>query len=306
VIALVCAGVLAVVNAVLFALGVLPIRDAGIPNWTQTLVVLAGVVMTIAIFSFLYKDNPFFRAAEHLFVGLGLGISLVVLWYEFYKPDIYDALVVPAFTKGMTVGHDKLILLIPIGLGLMVLLRMSRSYAWVSRYPLAFLVGYGMGFGIQPVIHSNILKQMKPTLEATPMPWFGWAIVGMVAMLLLLTAYFASKGGRLATYLKIASGTVAVAYVIARATERFGQSPEAVEAFASMDKIIIILGVFSVLCYFVFSLEHKGAVGAVSRVGIIFLMLAFGASFGYAVMARESLLIGRFQFLLGDWLHLLR
>ena len=33
-------------------------------------------------------------------------------------------------------------------------------------------------------------------------------------------------------------------------------------------------------------------------------MISFGASFGYTVMARVSLLLGRFQFLLGDWLHL--
>jgi hypothetical protein len=32
------------------------------------------------------------------------------------------------------------------------------------------------------------------------------------------------------------------------------------------------------------------------------LMVAFGASFAYAVMGRISLLVGRLQFLLGDWL----
>ncbi len=41
------------------------------------------------------------------------------------------------------------------------------------------------------------------------------------------------------------------------------------------------------------------------RLGIIFLMVAFGASFGYTVMTRKSLLIGRSQFLLGEWLELL-
>jgi hypothetical protein len=34
-------------------------------------------------------------------------------------------------------------------------------------------------------------------------------------------------------------------------------------------------------------------------------MIAFGASFGYTVMARVSLLIARVQFLLRDWLHIL-
>ena len=48
----------------------------------------------------------------------------------------------------------------------------------------------------------------------------------------------------------------------------------------------------------------KGIGKAVSRVGIWFLMIAFGASFGYTVMGRLSLLIGRVQFLLFEWLKL--
>ena len=35
-------------------------------------------------------------------------------------------------------------------------------------------------------------------------------------------------------------------------------------------------------------------------------MIAFGASFGYTVMARVSLLIGRIQFLLHDWLGVIQ
>ena len=29
--------------------------------------------LTIGIFSYLYKDNPFYKAAEHLFVGVSAG-----------------------------------------------------------------------------------------------------------------------------------------------------------------------------------------------------------------------------------------
>jgi len=39
-----------------------------------------------------------------------------------------------------------------------------------------------------------------------------------------------------------------------------------------------------------------------SRIGIVFVMIGFGAAFGYTVMARVSLLIGRMQFILIDWL----
>ncbi len=67
--------------------------------------------------------------------------------------------------------------------------------------------------------------------------------------------------------------------------------------------IVIMVGVFSVLIYFYFSAEHKGAVGKISRLGIYFLMISFGASFGYTIMARISLLMGRFSFLYNTWLR---
>jgi hypothetical protein len=66
--------------------------------------------------------------------------------------------------------------------------------------------------------------------------------------------------------------------------------------------IIIVIGVLSTLLYFYFSHEHKGALGAVARLGIWFIMISFGAHFGYTVMGRVSLLIGRVQFLIDDWI----
>ncbi len=67
--------------------------------------------------------------------------------------------------------------------------------------------------------------------------------------------------------------------------------------------VLVIVGVFSVLIYFYFSIEHKGIVGKISRVGIWFLMISFGASFGYTIMARISLLMGRFSFLVNNWIR---
>jgi len=66
--------------------------------------------------------------------------------------------------------------------------------------------------------------------------------------------------------------------------------------------LVMIVGVFSVLIYFFFSAEHKGALGRISRVGVYFLMISFGASFGYTIMARISLLMGRLSFLVNTWL----
>lgn len=69
--------------------------------------------------------------------------------------------------------------------------------------------------------------------------------------------------------------------------------------------ILALVGVICVLIHFLFSVEHKGPVRVASRTGITFLMIAFGAGFGYTVMARMSLLIGRITFLLKNWLHII-
>jgi hypothetical protein len=73
----------------------------------------------------------------------------------------------------------------------------------------------------------------------------------------------------------------------------------------SLTNILLVLGLLGTLTYFFFSMKHKGVLGGLARVGIIFLMVGFGASFGYTVMSRISLLIGRVSFLLHDWLHLI-
>ena len=68
---------------------------------------------------------------------------------------------------------------------------------------------------------------------------------------------------------------------------------------------VSIVGVITGIIYFFFSKEHKGIFGGFAKIGIWFLMIAFGASFGYTVMARISLLIGRVYFLLHNWLHII-
>ena len=65
-----------------------------------------------------------------------------------------------------------------------------------------------------------------------------------------------------------------------------------------INSLILFIGTLTGLVYFFFSKEHTGVFGKISRVGIYFLMISFGASFGFAVMGRISLLIGRFYDLL--------
>lgn len=194
-----------------------------------------AATLTIAILSFLYRDNPLYKLAEHLYVGISAGFWVIYTWSFDVKPMLVDRFLQAS-------GVEKWILVIPAVLGIIMLSRWIPKYAWISRIPISFTVGIGAGLGITASIQGFIL----PQIQATLLP------------------------------------------------------------LNTINNIIIVIGFITTIFYFYFSREHKGFLGTSSRLGIIFIMVAFGASFGYTVMARISLLIGRVYFLLHDWLQILR
>jgi hypothetical protein len=195
--------------------------------------------LTLAIFSFLYKDNPVYKLAEHIYVGVSAGYWLIYIAFF----DVY-----PMLIQGFQdeTGLERWILLVPGALGLIMLSRWFPRTAWLSRWPIAFTVGIGAGLGIT----ANIQGYVMPQMQATLLPVTGWNIV-------------------------------------------------------SLNNVILTVGVITTVLYFYFSKPHKGALGWMARVGIVFIMVSFGASFGYTLMARISLLIGRLYFLLSDLLHVI-
>lgn len=198
-----------------------------------------AATLTIAILSFLYKENPLYRIAEHLYVGISAGFAIIYVW----SFDVYPMLI-QAFQRHLAEGNrtEAWILVVPAVLGVMMLMRSIPKLAWISRWPMSFTIGIGAGLGLVATVQGYLLPQVTDTLRP----------------------------------------------------------------LVTINNAVLYVGVISTLLYFYFSREHRGALGAVSRVGIVFIMVAFGANFGYTVMARISLLIGRFYFLFHDWLHVIR
>src|SRR5436309_14674231 len=80
--------------------------------------------LTLCVFSFLYRENPFYRFAEHLFVGAAAGYLLAVQWQNVLIPNVWTPLL-----------HDhKLVVLIPLALGLMMLARAWDIGAGIARW----------------------------------------------------------------------------------------------------------------------------------------------------------------------------
>ena len=53
---------------------------------------------TLSIFSFLYKDNPFYKFAEQVFVGLSAAYWLVYIIYSIMVPNLFAKLMISAVT----------------------------------------------------------------------------------------------------------------------------------------------------------------------------------------------------------------
>ncbi len=201
--------------------------------------------LTLCIFSFLYKDNPFYKFAEHLFVGVSVGYGIVLTIHQGIIPFAWQPL------KNSITGEAPLwrffVTLIPVGVGFLFFSRLMPRYSWLIRYPIAILIGMGAGFAIPRAMETSIFEQMNGTLRP----------FGVINSL--------------------SAGEI-------------------------IGAVLMLIGVVCTLTYFFFSVEHKGIVGGISKLGIIFLMIGFGSAFGNTVMGRVSLLIQRVDFLLGDWL----
>jgi hypothetical protein len=98
----------------------------------------------------------------------------------------------------------------------------------------------------------------------------------------------------------LSAATAIVLYVLLFVVFRVQFLRTALAAVAA-DNFVIVVAVVGTLLYFFFSREHTGVIGVGSRIGVVAIMISFGASFGYTVMARVSLLIGRCYFLINDW-----
>ncbi|MFQ6032199.1 MAG: hypothetical protein ACE5K2_04680, partial [Candidatus Zixiibacteriota bacterium] len=145
--------------------------------------------------------------------------------------------------------------------------------------------------------------------------WFHWSyllggILGVLMLLRLVPKIGWISRWALAVVVGTTAGLWLINYLVSNAMKQVQHTITplyvAGDLNATIGSIIIVVGTFCGLIYFFFSKEHKGAFGGAAKVGIWFIMITFGASFGYTVMSRMSLLIARMDFLVGTWLGLIK
>jgi hypothetical protein len=148
-----------------------------------------GWFLMLMIYSYpLYKENVTYRFAEYLFIGVTLAITIITNFSNVMRMCITPLL------------QGNLLMIVPLILGLMIFSMLIPEYRWVSRYPIAVLVGAGFGLGIIGTIKPNLQDAIISTITAPSsgalMDWFNYlyVAVGLICSIMYFMLTYEHSG----------------------------------------------------------------------------------------------------------------
>lgn len=140
-------------------------------SWPRTIGIWVAAFFTLAILSFLYRDNPLYKFAESVVVGVSAAYWMVIGFWTVLVPNLGGALVPAAVQSWAMPGlspvrvEDWWLDLIPLALGVMLLWRLAPRGTWISRWPLAFIIGATAGIRLVGYTQADFLSQIRNSIQ---------------------------------------------------------------------------------------------------------------------------------------------
>jgi len=144
--------------------------------WTTAGIILGGIA-TLAIFSFLWKENPFYRLFEHIFIGLGVGLGIVVTVRTYLWPKALKPIVEATATLFNHPPHDGpasgwfLLNILVVGFGCLYYFIYSKRHGWLARIVIGFSLGAGGGLAVRAFctfVMPQIIASFRPIVALGP------------------------------------------------------------------------------------------------------------------------------------------
>jgi hypothetical protein len=140
-----------------------------------------GFLLTLFIYSYIWRDNPLYRLAVHLLVGVSAAYAAVV---------VIQAVLAPVMVELIEAGTAASHWFIPLFLVFLLFLKLVRPVAWLGNSATAFLVGVGAAVALVGAIVGSLLPQVMASY-ATP------ALGIIIAPLTICTLLYFHFTGRL-------------------------------------------------------------------------------------------------------------
>lgn len=152
-------------------------------HWQQLTIFIGGIA-TLAVFSFLIRENPFYRFFEHLYIGIAAGLGIVVgtknfLWPKILMPMLgLDIVIFPDGTTSKPYDPRLLLFIFPMAFGLLYYFIYSKRHGWIVKLPIGFALGASAGLAFKGFFNEmmpQIFGSFKPliVLDGTSIDWAG-------------------------------------------------------------------------------------------------------------------------------------
>lgn len=122
------------------------------------LTAIFGLLFTLMVFSYLWRDNPLFRMAVYIFIGVSSGYAATVIVYY---------VLIPKLSLFQTDDLNQLIIaVISLLLGVSVLAKFSPRISWIGNFAMAVLVGVGAASALGGAVLGTLIPQIQAAIDA--------------------------------------------------------------------------------------------------------------------------------------------
>jgi hypothetical protein len=184
------------------------------------------------------------------------------------------------------------------------------SFLWKDNLYYKF----GQQFVVGVVVSHNILTSMQAVYNNGIVPIMTKGQITLIVPILIgILAYtrlsrdisWASKYP-VAIMIGVGTGSMVVGTLRGQIIGQVSMSiTDVFKSSAPLDMVnglVIFIGTVASLTFFIFTREHKGALGASAKLGRIFLMISLGANWAAETVWYLTQMTGRVMFLYNEWL----
>lgn len=136
-----------------------------------------SAILTIMITTLAWKDTPVSKTAEHIYLGVITANSVVMAWGNIESIGIQKIM------------SGQIVYIIPVILGIMAYARYSKKHFWIYRYPIALVVGIGVGTAMSGLVGGSVIDQIKSSFWNLNVPGdIGASVNNLIMVVTLVSA----------------------------------------------------------------------------------------------------------------------
>jgi len=119
---------------------------------------IVSFIFTLLVLSYLVGDNPLFRLAISIFIGVSAGYTAAVAWHQVLWPKLF----MPLIYGDML---ERTLSLVPLLLGMLLLMKLSPRTAHLGNPAMAFMVGAGAAVAVGGAVLGTLLPQTRASIN---------------------------------------------------------------------------------------------------------------------------------------------